>query len=59
VRDDGRGTSDGAASAFGIIDMQERAWRLDGLLTIRSDPGAGTEVALFVPRVAKGAKESR
>jgi signal transduction histidine kinase len=30
--------------------MHERARRLGGKLTIESEPGAGTEVALVVPR---------
>ena len=35
----------------GIIGMHERARRLGGTLTIDSEPGAGTEVSLVVPRL--------
>lgn len=37
---------------FGLQIMQERAQRIGGSLEIRSRPGAGTEVVLFLPRIA-------
>jgi signal transduction histidine kinase/ligand-binding sensor domain-containing protein len=50
VRDDGRGMPSAGATGAGLIGMHERARRLRGLLTVRSKPGEGTEIALFVPR---------
>ncbi len=50
VSDDGRGlpleTPSGTA---GISGMRERARLIDALLTVRSEPGQGVEVALEVP----------
>jgi len=37
---------------FGLIGMQERAERLGGQLTITSQPGKGTEVAVTIPLLA-------
>jgi signal transduction histidine kinase/ligand-binding sensor domain-containing protein len=53
VKDDGCGTTGTGGTGCGIIGMHERARRLDGQLTFRSAPGAGTEVSLFVPRVER------
>jgi signal transduction histidine kinase len=52
VQDDGQGfdlkhQADGGG--FGLIGMGQRAERLGGLLTIASQPGRGTEVAVSVP----------
>jgi ligand-binding sensor domain-containing protein/signal transduction histidine kinase len=53
VRDDGCGLpAEGIpadASGYGLISMHERARRLGGTLSVRSQPGQGTEIALSVP----------
>lgn len=55
IRDDGKGFDifDQAASSshggFGLAIMRERAERLGGDLTLRSTPGAGTEVRVSIP----------
>jgi signal transduction histidine kinase len=55
VRDDGRGLPApgdpdlSKRGGYGLIGMHERARRLGGVLTIESEPGAGTEVSLVVP----------
>jgi signal transduction histidine kinase len=57
VRDDGQGMpaerQAKAEGGYGIVGMHERARRLGGTLTIASEPGAGTEVALVVPRATQ------
>ena len=58
IADDGCGfelrpTADLASGDhFGLQIMHERAQRIGASLKIRSQPGAGTEVILFLPRVA-------
>ena len=55
VRDDGRGFDPAAPAgesgrgAFGLIGMRERAQDMGGRLTVTSQPGRGTEVAVVVP----------
>ena len=53
VADDGRGFDPTAgalrATSLGLTSMEERASRLDGVLTIVSTPGRGTTVRLEVP----------
>lgn len=54
VRDDGRGfdasaPAPGADGHFGLVGMRERAGRVGGEVTIRSEPGRGTEVVLEAP----------
>jgi two-component system, NarL family, sensor histidine kinase UhpB len=50
VRDDGRGIDRPLpGDTAGISGMRERALLIDAQLSIRSDPGAGTEVRLDVP----------
>ena len=55
VRDDGQGVDDGVLSAggkpehWGLLGMRERARRIRGQLTIRSDPRTGTDVQLRLP----------
>ena len=52
VRDDGRGFDPAVAGAnghYGLVGMRERAAAIGARLTVRSAPGAGTEVALVVP----------
>jgi two-component system sensor histidine kinase UhpB len=51
VRDNGRGmpTGDLPAGSNGIIGMRERAMLVGGTLTVKSEEGKGTEVALDVP----------
>lgn len=55
VRDDGRGfdptSAPGAAEDhFGLEGMRERAVSMNGVLNVKSRPGAGTEIELVVPR---------
>lgn len=52
VRDDGVGADnlDTESGHIGLAAMQTRATALNALLTIRSQPGAGTTVSLEVPR---------
>jgi signal transduction histidine kinase len=38
---------------FGLQIMHERAQRIGASLQIRSQPGAGTEIVLFLPRIAR------
>jgi signal transduction histidine kinase len=55
VIDDGKGIDSrvvggqGAPGHFGLPGMHERAQQLGGELTLRSAPGAGTEIALSIP----------
>jgi two-component system sensor histidine kinase UhpB len=50
VRDDGRGLPDHLPTGTaGLGGMRERALLVDGRLSIRSEPGHGTEVRLEVP----------
>jgi two-component system sensor histidine kinase UhpB len=50
VRDDGRGIDRPLpGDTAGISGMRERALLVDAQLSIRSDPGAGTEVGLDLP----------
>jgi signal transduction histidine kinase len=53
VRDDGCGFDPDVArlpnGAFGIATMRERAAAVGGRLTIRSQPGAGTELQVTLP----------
>jgi ligand-binding sensor domain-containing protein/signal transduction histidine kinase len=54
VRDDGSGFDNQAASNgrdghFGLIGMRERAEQIGGTLSIKSNPGSGTEVVADVP----------
>ena len=50
VGDDGVGFDVGAPGrGLGLIGMQERAGILDGRLSIRSSPGAGTTVSVVIP----------
>jgi signal transduction histidine kinase len=50
VNDDGRGMRESHGGGYGLIGMHERARRMQGQLSIRSAPGEGTRVGLFVPR---------
>jgi signal transduction histidine kinase len=55
VRDDGKGidgkfvNEDGGVGHYGLRGMRERANLLGGKLTVRSEPGSGTELELSVP----------
>jgi signal transduction histidine kinase len=50
VRDDGRGFDPSVASTgFGLLGMTERVALLDGRLEVRSAPGEGTTVAVWLP----------
>lgn len=50
VRDDGNGFDPTAATdGFGLLGMRERVELLGGQLTIKSDPGMGTQVRVSVP----------
>jgi ligand-binding sensor domain-containing protein/signal transduction histidine kinase len=59
VRDDGCGFDPAMASSlpdghYGLVGIQERVKRIGGILILNSEPGAGTELTLFVPRKASG-----
>jgi signal transduction histidine kinase len=50
VRDDGVGFDPQAAGrGLGLVSMRERADSVGGRLTVRTDPGEGTEIELEVP----------
>ena len=49
VRDDGRGFEPALAEGFGLSGMRTRAARVNGTLTVRSDPSLGTTIELEVP----------
>jgi signal transduction histidine kinase len=53
VKDDGKGFDHVEASSrsggFGLVGMRERATELNGTLSVRRIPNAGTEVSLTVP----------
>jgi signal transduction histidine kinase len=55
VRDDGRGFEPGGVES-GMRNMRERAAALGGTCTIRSRPGAGTELVWTVPLVVGGSR---
>jgi signal transduction histidine kinase len=62
VADDGRGFD--AASTdlepgdhYGLIGMRERVKHIGGKLTVKSQPGAGTEVTIQFPRKTSGVIE--
>ena len=53
VKDDGQGFGVGSipsSEGFGLIGMSERAERIGAQLTIRSQPGQGTEIIITVNR---------
>jgi len=55
VKDNGQGFGVGsiqASEGFGLLGMSERAERIGAQLTIRSQPGQGTEVVVTVDREA-------
>lgn len=62
VRDDGCGfnvssavTDSHETDSFGLQAMRERVEQLDGILTITSAPGAGTQVTARLPLTSEGA----
>jgi len=63
IRDDGRGIDGGVLTAggkpehWGLLGMRERARRIRGQLSIRSDSRAGTEVRLRLPAEMAYAKQ--
>jgi signal transduction histidine kinase len=53
VSDDGRGFDPAASAAgFGLVGLRERAALLGGTVTVDSTPGAGTRIAVTLPRAA-------
>jgi signal transduction histidine kinase len=51
VKDNGQGFGVGSISAsegFGLLGMSERAERIGAQLTIRSQPGQGTEIIVTI-----------
>ena len=46
VEDDGRGMVTGSGRGFGLLNMTRRAGQIGGILSIQSEPGAGTTVRL-------------
>ena len=64
VRDDGIGMDDallshGRHGHWGLQGMRERSERVDGLLTVWSQPGAGTEIEMTVPAATAFGKARR
>jgi two-component system sensor kinase len=62
VRDDGAGIgarAENAPKSFGLLGMRERAAMLGGELRVDSRPGAGTSIAMVVPRRRKGREAQR
>ena len=58
IEDDGRGFDaekvaesfkKGRVKGFGLLGMEERIALLDGKLSVRSEPGMGTRIEVFVP----------
>jgi len=51
VEDNGRGFAfdESLNGSFGLLGMKERAALLDGALTIDSQPGGGTRLAVTIP----------
>ena len=52
VSDDGQGFAAGQSSPaghFGLLDMRERAQSMGSHLTVQSEPGRGTHIAVEVP----------
>jgi signal transduction histidine kinase len=49
VRDDGRGFDPGHRPGSGLDGMRARAEQVGGVLTVRSEPGAGATIELEVP----------
>jgi signal transduction histidine kinase len=53
VKDNGRGFGVGSipcVEGFGLLGMSERAERIGAQLTIRSQPGQGTEIIVIIDR---------
>lgn len=62
VHDDGQGfdlSRFRERRGFGLTTMRERSERMGGVLTINSQPGAGTEVKVTVPLPAEGEGRGR
>jgi signal transduction histidine kinase len=49
VQDDGKGFDPAVTRGLGLIGMEERVHRLDGVLQINSEPDKGTIVSLSLP----------
>jgi two-component system sensor kinase len=55
IRDNGQGITDldpERAMGMGILGMRERAGLLGGALSVKSRPGGGTAVTVFIPKEA-------
>ncbi len=61
IRDDGCGFDPRAVNArgghFGLPGMQDRALKIDAILTVNSEPGQGTSIKVIV-RLEKGAQDA-
>ncbi len=49
VEDDGHGFDAGRVRGLGLVGMEERVTHLGGAFEVRSQPGAGTKVAVELP----------
>ena len=49
IRDDGVGMSAGTRPGFGLSGMGERVWALGGTLDLRTAPGGGAELEVWLP----------
>lgn len=61
IRDDGRGfdaakvtASKNGSRGFGLVSMKERIELLNGIFTVRSAPGSGTEISAEFPLKSEG-----
>lgn len=65
VRDDGKGIPAATLEKgqkeghFGLVGMRERAHAVGGAVTVRSEPGMGTEVIVKIPGVVAYEKRAR
>ena len=64
IHDDGTGFDvqaeiEGTGRGLGLLEMQERARRVGGKLSIESSPGAGTRVRLEMPAVLPSAPSNQ
>jgi signal transduction histidine kinase/ligand-binding sensor domain-containing protein len=58
ISDDGKGTDVGRAMGFGLTGMAQRAQILGATFDVRSTPGAGTTIEVFVQRPAVKDRDS-
>ena len=60
IQDDGQGFDSAQVKGLGLLGMQERVARLDGMCEVHSEPGGGTILVVELPvkdRVSEGVSE--